>query len=236
MKDWKKRHGEVIASFLKYLNAKSDNFVLKGGTALFLCYRLDRFSVDIDLDGIGKGLVAPVEGFCRENGYAYRVAKDTATVERCMVDYGNAGKPLKIEASYRRREIPEEETETVNGIRVYCIDPLCGMKINAYSGRDRIRDLYDLTFIFNNYYDKLSPQTIALLRGAVAHKGIAQFDYVVRNQPDELIDSEKLADDFLMMYDRLGLLLDESERELLENGSHSGAFIEPEGDGDKWEQ
>ena len=210
MNDWKKQHGEVIASFVNYLNSKTDNFILKGGAALYLCYRLDRFSVDIDLDGREKGIEAYVESFCRENNYSYRVAKDTTTVERYMVDYGNAGRPLKIEVSYRRAEIPDGETETIKGIKVYGIDPLCGMKINAYSGRDRVRDLYDLTFIFINYNDRLSPQTIALLRGAVAHKGIAQFDYVVRNQPDELIDSDKLADDFLTMYDRLGLLLDEN--------------------------
>ena len=221
MKDWKKRHREVLTSFVKYLNAETGSFALKGGTALYLCYRLDRFSVDVDLDGGEKGLTAVVDGFCREKGYSYRVAKDTTVVERCMVDYGNTRKPLKIEASYRRKEIPEEETVMVNGIKVYRIDPLCGMKINAYSGRDRIRDLYDLTFIFKNYYDQLSPQTISLLRGAVAHKGIAQFDYVVRNQPDELIDSDKLADDFLTMYDRLGLMMDENERELLGNGSQS---------------
>jgi len=40
----------------------------------------------------------------------------------------------------------------------------------------------------------------------------------VRNQPDELINIDKLAADFLTMYDRLGLLLDENERELLSNG------------------
>jgi predicted nucleotidyltransferase component of viral defense system len=217
MRDWKEWHNEVISSFAVYLNDSSDNFILKGGTALYLCYRLDRFSVDIDLDGREKGLPALVEGFCTENGFSYRVAKDTDTVERCMVDYGNAGRPLKIEASYRRREIPVEETKIVNGILVYGIEVLCAMKINAYASRDRIRDLYDLTFIYNNYYDALSPQTIALLRGAVEHKGIAQFDYVVKNQPDELIDSDKLAMDFLTMYDQLGLLLDKSERDLLQN-------------------
>ena len=228
MSDWKIQHGKAIISFMECLNAKTGSFTLKGGTALYLCYELDRFSVNIDLDGSEKGIVTFVEEFCKKNGYSYRVAKDTATVERCMVDYGNLGKPLKIEVSYRRKVIPDEETVIINGIKVYDIDPLCGMKINAYSGRDRIRDLYDLTFIFNNYYDRLSPQTIALLRGAVAHKGIAQFDYVVRNQPDELIDSEKLADDFLKMFDQLGLMIDESERELLENGSLSGGFIDPE--------
>ena len=226
MEDWKKKHGEVITAFVKYLNANTGNFVLKGGTALYLCYRLDRFSIDIDLDGLEKGLAAVVDGFCRENDYTFRVAKDTATVERCMVDYGDIGRPLKIEASYRRVEIPEAELVMVNGIKVYGIDSLCGMKINAYSGRDRIRDLYDLTFIFNNYNEKLAPQTVALLRGAVAYKGLAQFDYLVRSQPDELIDNDKLADAFLSMFDRLGLIADEEERELLQNGHQQGAAQE----------
>jgi len=218
MKDWRDLHGGVIAYFLNYLNEKTGNFILKGGTALYLCYHLDRFSEDIDLDGREKGLIALVEGFCTENSYSYRVAKDTDTVERCMLNYGNTEKPLKIEASYRRREIPAEETNTINGIKVYGIEPLCVMKVNAYAGRDKIRDLYDVTFVCNNYFDHLSPQTIALIRGAVEHKGIAQFDYVVRNQTDELIDCDKLADDFLIMYDRLGLLLDENERNLFEKG------------------
>ena len=218
MRDWRKQHSEVITSFAKYLNDKTDNFIIKHGAALYLCYNLDRFSKDIDLDGKEKGLAVLVESFCAENGYSYRVAKDTDTVERCMLNYGNVGKPLKIEASYRRREIPAEETETINKIKVYGIESLCVMKVNAYAGRDKIRDLYDVTFICNNYFDRLSPQTISLVRGAVAHKGIAQFDYVVRNQPDELIDSDQLADDFLKMYDRLGLLLDENEREILKNG------------------
>jgi len=218
MRDWRVQHGEVIAAFVKYLNEKSGNFILKGGAALYLCYDLDRFSEDIDLDGKEKGLTTLVESFCAEKGdYSFRVAKDTDTVERCMVNYGNAQKPLKIEASYRRREIAAEEITTINGIKVYDIEPLCVMKVNAYAGRDKIRDLYDVTFICNNYFDCLSPQTVALVRGAVEHKGIAQFDYVVRNQPDELIDCDKLALDFLTMYERLGLLLDKNERELMEN-------------------
>ena len=235
MRDWRKQHGQAIAAFVKYLNAKGENFILKGGTALALCYRLDRFSEDIDLDGRVKGLTALVDSFCAESGYTYRVAKDTATVERCFINYGNDRRPLKIEASYRRIEIPAEETDTVNGIKVYKIEPLCVMKVNAYAGRDKIRDLYDLTFICNNYFDRLSRQTVALLRGAVEHKGIGQFDYIIKNQPDALIDSDKLAGDFLEMYDKLGLLLDENERELLENIPENGEYDGPE-DEDEWEQ
>ena len=50
-KDWQTNHGNFIEAFLLFLNKQTDQFVLKGGTALSLCYGLDRFSEDIDLDG-----------------------------------------------------------------------------------------------------------------------------------------------------------------------------------------
>ena len=43
-------HKQVMLNFLTELNQKSIDYILKGGTALFLCYGLDRFSTDIDLD------------------------------------------------------------------------------------------------------------------------------------------------------------------------------------------
>ena len=211
MSDWRIQHGKVISDFMAYLNGQTNGFVLKGGTALYLCYNLDRFSEDIDLDGRAKGLIDLVSGFCEKYGYPFRIAKQTDVVEKCFVNYGNEGKPLKIEASFRRKEIPENETDRINGILVYRIEPLCVMKTNAYAGRDKIRDLYDVTFICNRYFDSLSPQTVALVRGAVEYKGVEQFDFIVKDQHDELIDNEKLASDFLNMYDRLGLLYSEEE-------------------------
>ena len=32
MTDWRKQHGDVVADFMKYLNEKNNNFILKGGT------------------------------------------------------------------------------------------------------------------------------------------------------------------------------------------------------------
>jgi hypothetical protein len=152
-----------------------------------------------------------IKGFCNEHGYSFRIAKKTDTVERYMLHYGNEGKPLRIEASFRRRTIADEETQIVNGILVYKIEPLCIMKINAYTNRDKIRDLYDVTFICRQYFDELSPQTVALMRSAVEYKGVEHFDYIVKDQHDELIDSEQLSEDFLVMYERLGLLYDGME-------------------------
>jgi len=217
MSDWQKDHGKVINSFLSYLNENTDNFILKGGTALSTCYDLDRFSEDIDLDGKGEGIEEIIDYFCKSNGYSFRIAKDTDTVKRYMLNYGNDRKPLKIEASFRRKEIADEEVKTINGIKTYGIDALCIMKINAYSSRDKIRDLYDLTFICKNYYDNLSPQTISLLRSAIEYKGIEQFDYIMQDQADELIDEKQLAHDFLLMFDRLGLLYDDREGQIIQS-------------------
>ena len=217
--DWRVQHGEVITDFLNCLNGINtlDHFILKGGTALMTCYGLDRFSEDIDLDGLNPDIEKIVNTFCFEQGFTYRTAKDTNTVKRFMIDYGNAGKPLKVEVSYRRKSIDPSEITKINGITVYDIEPLCIMKANAYASRDRIRDLYDLTFICNNYWSELSAPTQAIVRSTVEHKGIEQFDYLIQTQSDELIDNDKLAADFLKMFDRLDLLADGKDRGLLED-------------------
>ena len=116
MTDWRPEHSKTIYAFLDYLNQNSNDFILKGGTALLTCYKLDRFSEDIDLDGKNKGIEEIVKGFCDMSGFAYRIAKDTDTVKRYMVNYGNAGKPLKVEVSFRRKEIGTDETTRINGI------------------------------------------------------------------------------------------------------------------------
>lgn len=214
MNDWRIEHRKAIDGFLEYINNKTDKFILKGGTALLTCYNLDRFSEDIDLDGKSKNIENHVKKFCDSKGYSYRIAKDTDTVKRYMVNYGNDSKPLKIEISFRKRVIDDSEIDKINGIMVYNINTLCLMKTNAYIGRDKIRDLYDVSFICNNYLDKLSPIVISNLRNALDYKGLEHFDYIVNQQKDELIQNSKLVDDFLQMYEKLDLLQNDSEKDI----------------------
>lgn len=175
------------------------------------CYGLDRFSEDIDLDSEHKGLIQIVDDFCEKQHFTYRVDKDTDTVERCFVDYGGK-KPLKIEASFRRKKIPISEITNINGICVYTLKTIALQKCNAYMDRDRIRDLYDITFICKNFYDDLPSVHKQILQNALQYKGLEQFDFLVSNlNRDELIDVDKLADDFLAVYDKLGLLYTEEE-------------------------
>lgn len=216
MNDWQEVHRKVIDEFLVFLNVNTDSFILKDETALLECYGLDRFSEDIDLDGKDFNIGEYVAAFCEERGYDFRIAKDTDTVKRFMVHYGNEGKPLKIETSFRKKYISPEETTNIGGINVYRINPLCVMKINAYMGRDKLRDLYDISFISNNYFDELEPATKSLLLYALLYKGIEHFDYIVSQQSDELIDENKLAESFLEMFDRFDLLYTEEEKEILD--------------------
>jgi len=217
MKNWQEDHKRVMTSFLKILNQESDKFILKGGTALSMCYRLDRFSEDIDLDGTQKGIKEIVDKFCDKNGYTFRTAKDTNTVQRYFINYGNKSKPLKIEISYRRKEIPENEIIKINGINTYTINVLCIMKNNAYLNRDQIRDLFDLSFIINNYLNQLDPSTILMVQSALQTKGVEQFDYLVNTQSDDLIDNDMLETNFLKMYEKLGLLTDDEDSISLES-------------------
>lgn len=212
LNDWRERHKDVIVSFLQYLNAQTDQFVLKGGTALMLCYGLNRFSEDVDLDGRKQDIKEIARRFCGIKGYSYGISKDTPTVRRCMIDYGFSEKNLKIEVSYRQKTIDPEDVVIIHGLQVYTIDRLAQLKASAYQNRDRIRDLFDLSFICKNYYDELSRSTKNVVRDAVANKGLEQFDFLLETQNDPLIDKDELASNFLEMHDRLGLLIDDDSQ------------------------
>jgi predicted nucleotidyltransferase component of viral defense system len=201
---WKDEHYKVICDFMVWLNTCSNYYVLKGGTALMLCYNLNRFSEDIDLDGVEYDIEDIVKKFCILRKYTYRVAKDTLTVKRYMVHYGSA-KPLKVEVSYRAKKVDSAETTSIKGILVYNIQSLLQQKINAYSGRDKIRDLHDMVFIGVNYWNGLNLQVKSALRNALEYKGLDYLDYLLNTQADELIDSDYLLTNFITLWEMLGL-------------------------------
>ena len=215
---WHEAHRQVQDQFLSYLGEHSD-LVLKGGTALMKCYGLDRFSEDLDFDALRPKVstVRLVERFCQARGYESSVRKGTATVQRVMIRY-HQDHALKVETSYRTRNIDPEDVTVVGGVRVYCLDALARLKAAAYLGRDTIRDLYDVTFLVNEHFDELSQASRSLLPGALANKGLDQFEVVRAENNDDLIDTDQLATHLLEAYERLGIESMEEERDLANNG------------------
>lgn len=205
LQGWRSTHYNIIINFLTYLNSFNKRYVLKGGTALMLCYNLTRFSEDIDLDGLDTDIGELVQKFCINTKLDYRVAKDTPTVKRYFIHYGGI-KPLKIEVAYRIKNIDfEKTTGRLNGFLVYNIESLLTMKLSAYNGRDKIRDLYDVVFIALTYWSLLNDNLKFLLRDTLSYKGFEQFEYLVKTQSDELIDNEELGYRFLTLWNNLGL-------------------------------
>ena len=200
---WQIEHEKVIYDFLKYLNSFSDEYVLKGGTALLTCYNLDRFSEDIDLDSKNK-IKKFVDTYCSKNKYIYRIAKDTDTTKRFFIHYGNVMHPLKIEMSFRSIILNSDCTK-INDIKVYSINKLMNLKLNAYNTRDTIRDLYDITFIAKHYWDSLTPEIKSNINESLHYKGLEHFDYILYTSNDNLIDKDKLTVDFLELINKFNL-------------------------------
>ena len=212
-KDEQKEHLKVIEQFLKYLNEKSNQYILKGGSALKFCYGNSRMTQDIDLDSINHETIKKIiPEFCKKYNYQFRIAKDTNTVQRYFINYGNIEIPLKIEISFRNKDLSEKDCERVNGYRVYNIDKIGKLKAIAYSARDKIRDLYDVCFIINNYEDKLK-ESKDILSIALANKGLENFDYLSKNEVDHDLNLDELAESFLIAIDKVGIIFESDDDE-----------------------
>lgn len=212
------KHHDVINKFLIYLNSFTDNFILKNETALIICYGLERFSETVTLDAkYIHSLENIVKNFCtvsQNKGYLYRVIKDINTAKTYLLYYDKNSEPLKIEVSYLNRQISDKDICIVNGIHVYKIDTICNQKMGAYQSRDEIWDLYDIIFLCNNYFDELSDFTVKSMRNTFSYKGLDYCNFIISTQQDDLIDNKKLRENILELYDKLGVLIDDSERNM----------------------
>ncbi len=229
-------HRRIMFALIDEINGiEGRPFVLKGGTALMRCYGLDRFSEDIDLDGPARlsrsdRLFRTVSRWAGQHGLAWRIGKDTPTVKRIFVHYGDGAFAVKIEASLRRREIPDGTTRIVDETKVYSLDELCMQKCSAYQSRDKIRDLYDVTWMCTEHYGELGESAKNALLHAFEYRDFEHFDYMAATNTDPLIDLDRLETRFLESFETLGLMTGEPEEETatmdIVKGSPGGALAQ----------
>lgn len=207
-------HLALMRNFLVWLNQQTSDFVLKGGTALMLCYNLGRFSEDIDLDALNvrKNILPFITSFCKLNKLNFRIAKDTNTTKRCIVHYlvGNEEATLKIETSYRSQngELLRSLSVPCNNILVYNINELFKLKLNAFFGRDKIRDIYDVLYTYKLYKNVLYVEARSDLFRALSTKSLDAILETIAQQSDPLIDATQLEDLYLSTCVDLGVQLD----------------------------
>ena len=162
-----KKHIEFMAEIARSLVGAP--MVLKGGAALILAYGLDRYSDDLDFDSsVSLNLDKKIKSSAKNQNITVNsivLKKDTETTKRYIVTYqSKEGKArLKIETSFRDAEIEIDTVTIIDGIKTYKAGMLVGQKLHASENRDKVRDLYDIAFLVNNYSSAFSGNQLARL-------------------------------------------------------------------------
>lgn len=179
---------EFIKDILKYFG---NNFILKGGTALSLYYGLDRYSEDLDFDSISNNMnfINRLKTHKDFRKWNINIKKDTDTTFRAMIDYGAnstlGAYPLKIEVSNRNRILLQQKALTydkINNVSVYTISELIKMKAIAFSGRDKIRDFYDLGYLLKKFPSKFNKDSLLSIHQKISYAGEEELNLLLKDE------------------------------------------------------
>jgi predicted nucleotidyltransferase component of viral defense system len=168
--------------------------ILKGGTALLLCYNLPRFSTDLDYDGVSYDvdIVKNIENGVKKSGLTISdviTKKNTDTVKRFMLHCEETPfDPLKIEISLRNKDVILNDKNCftkLNDIIVYKISHLAAFKVNAFLNRTTARDVFDLAFLIDKYPDAISDMHIKSSCEKFKSVGMGYYENLMKS--DEII-------------------------------------------------
>lgn len=130
----------------------------KGGTAAFMFYGLDRFSVDLDFDLLDEGLEDYVFERIINITQKYGILKESYKKRFnlfCVISYDDKSRNIKVEIN-RRRFGSRYEIKTYLGVsmQVMVLEDMFAHKLIAMYERlgDTSRDIYDTWFFLQARY------------------------------------------------------------------------------------
>ncbi|GHQ22361.1 nucleotidyl transferase AbiEii/AbiGii toxin family protein [Helicobacter pylori] len=189
-------HEKLMRAIVK--NLVDTPMVLKGGTALYLGYGLNRFSEDLDFDCCKKiNLLSKVKSAI-PNGIILNdihIKKDTDSVGRYMVRYAakdnKEEQTLKLEVFYR--DAPKEsEVNVIDGMRIAKVKRIIDNKLCAcFDGehtRTKARDLFDLHFLAKHYEEHFSLDLATRLKEFSKDPDKLVSDYLEDKNDDILVN------------------------------------------------
>jgi len=171
-----------------------NNLLLKGGTALLFCYGLPRYSTDLDYDGYNYNvdIINNIKSIFKTNNLELdkiNIKKDTDTVKRFMIHYKEAeNNPIKLEISFRNIDDIDRIKNNfvqINGINTYNIKYLTSSKIDAFLDRTAARDIFDASYLLQNYPDSFNKEIIVKCKNKLSSIGLNQMENIIKN--DEII-------------------------------------------------
>lgn len=184
--------------------------ILKSGTALKLCYDLDRFSEDLDFDcAKALNLEASIEDVFKQLGKnkphlrnpVIDITKDTQTVRRYRMVYASDIN-LKLETSLRGT--PNDDDLVIrNGILTYKIARLIEQKLSALAGRTAARDLHDVVFLYEKFPSDFTEDSLADIQYLYEHQSELLDRYNAAYDEDAILTIGDLLNDlskFIELY------------------------------------
>ncbi len=134
-----------------------DNAVLHGGTAIWRCYKGNRFSEDIDAY-IPKDMEKLELFFENLKKSGFNIIKKKISENSIYSTLQMNRIIVRFEAIFKKEDgaLKEYETAESNLITVYTLNPekLIKEKVDAYLKRFKVRDLYDVFFLLRYVEDK----------------------------------------------------------------------------------
>ena len=201
-------HLEVMSKICHFFSRKGMPMVLKGGTALKLCYGLDCFSEDLNFDcAKSLNLESSIRAVFAQLGKTKQylrnpdisVIKDTQTVKRYRIIYADDIN-LKLETSLRGTPNDEDLVE-LNGILTYKIEKLIQQKLRALNGRTAARDLHDVIYLYNNFFDSFGKEELDEIEALYRNQSSVIDEYNSAYGEDTILSTTDLLED-------LGKLID----------------------------
>ena len=201
-------HLEVMTEICHSFNRKRLPMVLKGGTALKLCYGLDRYSEDLDFDcAKSLNLDSSIQAVFAQLGKTKQhlrnpdvsVTKDTQTVKRYRIIYADDIN-LKLETSLRGTP-NDDDLIQLNGILTYKIEKLIQQKLRALNGRTAARDLHDVIYLYENFFDSFGKDELGEIEALYRNQSSVIDEYNSAYGEDTILSTTDLLED-------LGKLID----------------------------
>lgn len=201
-------HLEVMTEICHSFNRKGLPMVLKGGTALRLCYGLDRFSEDLDFDcAKSLNLESSIGAVFSQLGKTKQllrnpdisVTKDTQTVKRYRIIYAEDIN-LKLETSLRGTPNDDDLVE-LNGILTYKIERLIQQKLRALNGRTAARDLHDVIYLYENFFDSFGKEEFDEIEALYRNQSSVIDEYNSAYSEDTVLSTTDLLDDLAKLID-----------------------------------
>lgn len=178
----RQKHEQVLKNILRDIYTTTDleaRLIFKGGSCLYLFYGLDRFSVDLDFNLIGKDFN---ERLMSDILSRYLKIDDFMNKYFSWIwlgSYEKGGRKVKVEIN--KRKYPDKYTnKDFYGLTIPTLsaDSMFSHKLCAITDRKRMqnRDLYDAHFMFSGGFD--INEKIIKIRTGKTLKGY--FSYLIK--------------------------------------------------------